>query len=259
MRGVWLERLTWPEAGEKIAAGWPFVIPIGAISKEHGHHLPLNTDFLYAKALAEGVMAELPVVIAPILTFGYYPAFVNYPGSLHYSAATFEALLTETFAKLVKDGAKRIAVINTGVSTEPCLRIAVRDFYAQSGIRVITADIRDLGRKSRALLGQRAGGHADESETSVMLAIAPELVRLDRAVADYGHPAQAPGSVFYTPTAFSGDPASGPDYSARGARGDPTLATAEKGRAILADMVGELVSGLRAEFAEAFAALEARR
>ena len=256
MRGVWLEDLTWPEAKEKIEAGWPFIIPIGAISKEHGHHLPLNTDFLYARALAAGVAAELPVVIAPILTFGYYPAFVNYPGSLHYSAATFQALLTETFAKLARDGVRRLAVINTGVSTEPCLRIAVRDFYAASGIRVLTADIRDLGRKSRAILQQRSGGHADESETSVMLAIAPATVKLERAVADYGHPAKAPGSVFYTPTAFSGDPASGPDWSARGARGDPTLATAEKGRAILAEMVGELVSGLRGEFAEAFEQLE---
>lgn len=252
MNGVWLERLTWPEAQAKIEAGWPFVIPIGAISKEHGHHLPLNTDFIYAQALAEGVAAQLPVVIAPILSFGYYPAFVNYPGSLHYSAATFQALLGETFAKLAKDGVKRLAVINTGVSTEPCLRIAVRDFYAQSGIRVLTADIRDLGRKSRSILQQRAGGHADESETSVMLAIAPETVKLDRAVPDYGNPPEAPGSVFYTPTVFSGDPASGPDYSRRGARGDPTLATAEKGRAILTEMVGDLLAGLRAEFAEAF-------
>jgi creatinine amidohydrolase/Fe(II)-dependent formamide hydrolase-like protein len=58
--------------------------------------------------------------------------------------------------------------------------------------------------------------------------------------------------VFYTPVVFDGDPASGPDYSVSGVRGDPTLATREKGEAILADMARELVEGLRAIFPGAF-------
>jgi creatinine amidohydrolase len=252
MKGVWLETLTWPEAKQRIDDGWPVVIPIGAISKEHGHHLPLNTDFLYARELANRVAAELPVIVAPVLCFGYYPAFVRYPGSQHISAETFGALLTETFAKFRRDGVTRLAVINTGVSTEPVLRIAVRDFYEATGMRVLTADVRMLGRKTRALMRQKVGGHGDESETSVVLAIAPETVRMDRAAEDYGHALSQPESVFYTPTIFDGDPAAGPDYSRSGVRGDPALASAEKGEAILADMAGELIAGLRAEFPDAF-------
>lgn len=251
MRGVWLETLTWPEAKERFDAGAVVVVPIGAVSKEHGHHLPLNTDWLYARELGNRIAAELPVVVAPIVGTGYYPAFVRYPGSQHLSAQTFIALLTEILAKLVRDGVRNLAVVNTGVSTEPALRIAVRDFYEATGVRVHTADVRLLGRRSHAGMAQKLGGHGDEAETSVILAIDPSVVRMDRAVPDYGHQLGRPQTVFYEPTIFDGDPASGTDYSVTGVRGDPTLATAEKGRAILQDMTRELVDGLRAIFPDA--------
>ncbi|MBI3505682.1 MAG: creatininase family protein [Proteobacteria bacterium] len=248
--GVWLEKLTWPEAKAKIDAGWPVVVPIGAIAKEHGHHLPLNTDFLMARELGARVAAKLPVIVAPVLNLGYYPAFVRYPGSQHLRPGTFQDVLTDIFDKLVRDGVRRIAVINTGVSTEAPLRIVAREFYERTGVRVLTADVANLGRKTRPLMLQKLGGHGDEMETSIILAIDPDAVRMDKAVVDYGNQLAAPRSAFYTPTIFDGDPATGPDYSVSGVRGDPTLATAEKGRAILSDMTDELVDGLRIAFPE---------
>ncbi len=247
-KGVWLETLTWPEAREKIDARWPVVVPIGAISKEHGAHLPLNTDFLVARELAQRIAEELPVIIAPVLTLGYYPAFVRYPGTQHLRPETFQAMLTDVFDKLVRDGVRHIAVVNTGVSTEAPLRIVVREFYERTGVRVLTADIASLGKTSKALMRQKLGGHGDEAETSMVLTIAPDAVRMGKAVVDYGHALEAPKTVFYVPTIFDGDPASGPDYSVSGVRGDPTLASAEKGRAILADMAAELIEGLRKSF-----------
>src|SRR4029450_1797284 len=145
------------------------------------HHLPLNTDYRIARALADLVATELPVLIAPVVCFGYYPAFVRYPGSQTIAAATFQSLLLGLFARCARDGVSNMAVINTGVSTEAPLRIAIRDFYEQSGVRVHSVDIRMLAAKSRRLLAQRSGGHADEWETSVMLAIAADAVRLDKA------------------------------------------------------------------------------
>jgi creatinine amidohydrolase len=252
MKGVWLEDLTWPEAKQWFDKGAPVIVPIGAISKEHGHHLPLKTDWLLARDLARRVGEKLPVVLAPVVSVGYYPAFVRYPGSQHLSAETFGAALREILAKFVRDGVKRLAVINTGVSTEPVLRIVVRDFYETHGVRVHTADIRTLGRKTRGLTKQKIGGHADEAETSMILAIEPKSVKLDRAKTDYGHALEEPSTVFYTPAVFNSDPKSGADYSATGARGDPTLATAEKGEAILSDMAAELVDGLGKIFPDAF-------
>jgi creatinine amidohydrolase len=254
VKGVWLEDLTWPEAKQWFDKGAPVIVPIGAISKEHGPHLPLKTDWLLARDLARRVGEKLPVVLAPVISIGYYPAFVRYPGSQHLSAETFGALLTEIFAKLVRDGVKRLAVINTGVSTEPVLRVVVRDFYETHGVRVHTADIRTLGTQTRGLMKQKLGGHADEAETSMILAIEPKSVKLDRAKADYGNALNAQSSVFYTPAIFNGDPKSGADYSATGVRGDPTLASAEKGEAILADMAAELTEGLAAVFPDYFPA-----
>lgn len=252
MAGVWLEDLSWSEAKARFDAGAVVVVPIGAISKEHGHQLPLKTDYLVARDLGRRVAAALPVVVAPVLSIGYYPAFVGYPGSQHLRAETFIAVLHDILGKLIKDGVRRLAVINTGVSTEGPLRIAVRDIYEQTRVRVHTADIRMLGRKTRGLMKQKLGGHGDEAETSMILAIEPSSVRMDRAVVDYGHVLSEPDTVFYTPVVFDADPNSGSDYSVSGVRGDPTLATPEKGEAILADMAAELVDGLRKLFPDAF-------
>jgi creatinine amidohydrolase len=246
MPGVWLETLTWPEAKARFDANAVVVVPIGAAAKEHGHHLPLNTDHRVARALAEAVAAALPVVIAPIVGFGYYPAFVRYPGSQHLRAETFVALLSDIFGKLVADGAKRIVVINTGVSTEAPLQIAVRNILDTTGVRIAVADIRRLGLAAERVARQKLGGHADEIETSVMLAIAADAVRLDRAVTDYGHALDARKTVFSQPVRYSSDPAAGLDFSATGARGDPTLANAELGHRVLAEMTRELVEGIRA-------------
>ncbi|HEY8014987.1 MAG TPA: creatininase family protein [Dongiaceae bacterium] len=244
LRGAFLEDLTWLEAKAWFDRDPVIVLGIGAIAKEHGHHLPLNTDFRIARALLEGVGRALPVLLAPILSFGYYPAFRHYPGSQHLEAETFIAVLRELLGGFIGQGARRLAIVNTGVSTEGPIRIAVRDLLQAHGIRVAVADIATLGRKADPLFQQKLGGHADEHETSLMLAIAPDSVRQDLARPNYGNALGSPKTVFYQPTIFSGEPTSGLDYSEQGARGDPTLATAEKGRQALDAMIDDLVSGL---------------
>lgn len=244
--GRFLERLTWPEVNAAFKSQVPVIFPVGAIAKEHGHHLPLNNDWLLARALAEGVAACLPVLIAPTISFGYYPVFRTYPGSQHLSAETFARLVTELLENYLDQGARRLAILNTGVSTESPIGLATRGILERRGIRVGVADIRRLGRAADHLLQQKFGSHADERETSIMLAIDPEIVRMDRARPDYGKEG-APG-VFLTPSTMqSSDPARA-DFSETGAYGDPTLASAEKGRQLLAAMIEDLVSGLRGLF-----------
>ena len=252
MKGVWLEDLTWVEAGEKFEAGWPVVIPIGARAKEHGHHLPLKTDYLLARELGQQVANALPVVVAPVVDFGYYPAFVNYPGSQNLQADTFINLLTDLIGNFSDHGVTSIAVINTGVSTEAPLRIAVRNIYEDRKVRVITTDIRMLGGATRPLMKQKMGGHGDEHETSMILAIEPKSVKMHLARTDYGNALSEPKTVFYVPTVFDGRKDSGPDYSITGVRGDPSLATPEKGRKIIQAMAKELVEGLQAHFPDTF-------
>ncbi|MBI1776317.1 MAG: creatininase family protein [Proteobacteria bacterium] len=255
--GAWLEDLTWPEAQKRFRAGAVVVVPIGARSKEHGHHLPLKTDYLLARELGRRVAAALPVVVAPVIDFGYYPAFINYPGSQHLRAETFVALVKDLIGNLIDHGVTRIAIINTGVSTEAPLRIVQRDILVECKVRVACADIRGLGRATSNLMRQKLGGHGDEHETSMILAIEPGSVKMALARPDYGNMLKAPQTVFVQPSTFGGNPDSGIDYSLTGVRGDPSLATVAKGRKILDAMAGELVAGIRALFPEAFAAVKA--
>ncbi len=242
--GAWIEDLTWPEVAARIEHA-TVLIPIGARAKEHGPHLPMQTDYLVARALCDGVAKELPVLVAPVVDFGYYPAFVGYPGSQHLRPETFAAVLHDIVDGLIRHKARRIAIVNTGVSTEGPVTVVVRETLEKKGVRIPVANIRALGSANRGLMRQKLGGHADEMETSVVMAIAPERVHLDRAIEDYGNMLSEPNTVFYVPSIFRDDPAAGPDYSVSGVRGDPRAATAEKGRTVLATMVGELVAGLR--------------
>src|SRR5215467_7900092 len=116
--GAWLEDLTWPEAKARFAAGAVVVVPIGAAAKAHGPHLPLKTDALTARALAQGLIERLPVIAAPVLGFGFYPAFTGFAGSQHLTAGTFKAVVRELIDNFTAHGVHRIALINTGVSTE---------------------------------------------------------------------------------------------------------------------------------------------
>ena len=93
MKGVWLEDLTWPEAKQRFDGGALVVVPVGAGAKAHGAHLPLKTDALTARALAQRLLDRLPVTVAPVLTLGFYPAFEKFAGSQHLSADTFKAVL----------------------------------------------------------------------------------------------------------------------------------------------------------------------
>jgi len=249
MTGRWIEEMTWPEVAERLASD-VVVVPVGAAAKEHGPQLPLGTDRLLAAELARRIAAVLPVLVAPVVAFGYYPAFRHWPGSQHLRPETFSALVTDLLTGLIDQGARHIAMVNTGISTEPVLQVVTREILESTGVRVPVADISRMGSGAVHLMEHDISGHADEEETSMMLVIAPHLVHPDRARRDDGNMRAAPQTVFRRPSVFRNDPDGGIDHSATGARGDPSRATAEKGEAALRAMAAELIEGLQALFPE---------
>lgn len=212
--GVWLEDLTWPEAKACLEAGALVVVPVGAAAKAHGPHLPLKTDAVTARALAQRLLERLPAVAAPVVGFGFYPAFTTFAGSQHLSADTFKALLAELLGNLRSHGVRRLVVLNTGVSTEKPI-----DEIASGAADLLVLHMRGLGRAAEKLLAVADGGHADERETSVMLALEPRSVRTDRLVLE------------------------GP-FERTGATGDPAGATAFKGERILAARIDDIVAAI---------------
>jgi len=237
--GAYLDRLTWPEAAALFDRDPLVVLPVGAAAKEHGPHLPLGTDRILADHLAARIAERVPSIIAPTLTYGYYPALADFPGSTHLEAATFGAMVGEIITSLHRHGPRRFLVLNTGISTFPVLEIAARDLKRRLPVLVGVTRIEDLGgRALDGLLEQPAGSHADEYETSLLLAIAPDVVRRDRLVREIADRPRLRG--LFIPARLPAPDASRP--GAVGVYGDPTLATREKGERILAAIVPALIA-----------------
>ncbi len=238
--GAYLERLAWPEAAALFERDPLVVLPVGAAAKEHGPHLPLGTDRILAETLAARVAERVQCIVAPTVIYGYYPSFAHFPGSTHLEAATFGAVARDIILSLHRHGPRRFLILNTGISTFPVLEVVARDLRRGHPVLVGVTRIEDLGgRVLDGLLEQPAGSHADEYETSVLLAIAPEVVRRERTVREIP---DRPGlRGLFVPSALPG-----PDARAAGTGtgvyGDATLATREKGERILAAVVPNLIA-----------------
>lgn len=222
MLGRYLGELTWPDAEEYFQQGWPVLLPIGAGCKEHGHHLPLENDRLLADGLTARVLQRVRALALPTLTYGYYPAFLEYPGSVSLPAQVMTDTVVAIVESLRGQGARRFYALNTGVSTARPLAVA-KEILGEDVFDFCRID-EAIGPLEKELASQPGGTHADEMETSMMLVLCPERVQLARARPDY-HGA-APGGLTRRPD--------GPGvYSPTGAWGDPTLATREKGERLV--------------------------
>ena len=220
-KGVLLETLTWPQAEARLTPDAVVVIPLGAAAKEHGPHLQLNNDFLMAEYLKRRVLFAADVVIAPTVSYSYYPAFVNYPGSTTVPLEAARDTVLSICRTLAAHGPKRFYILNTGISTVRALKQA-HDAAAAEGITLYYFSLATLGTLEKTLLKQPGGTHADEGETSMMLYMAPEAVDMTKAVKDY-HPRTGDGP-FQRVQGLPGI------YSKSGTWGDATLATREKGQ-----------------------------
>jgi len=98
--GIRLENLTWPEAEKTLRDYSVVLVPLGARLKEHGHHLPLNNDWIMAEYLGKRVTEKCPVLTLPTLEHGYYPAFTEYPGSVHVRKEIFREYLVDVLTSL---------------------------------------------------------------------------------------------------------------------------------------------------------------
>jgi len=230
---VILESLTWPKAEEALRNFDVVLFAVGARSKEHGPHLPLNNDYLMAEYLKDRVIREIPVAVLPTLEYGYYPSFLEYPGSVSLGAETFKNTIVDICRSMNGYGIRKFYILNTGISTIPPLKEASEELL-RKGIVMRYLDLRETDKKLPPdLMKQEGGTHADEGETSMMLVIAPDRVDMTKAVKDYDARPNRRG--------LTRNPDGAGVYSPTGIWGDPTLATREKGRIIIETTVAEIV------------------
>lgn len=238
-----VEHMKWDEVAHRIERGAAAILPVGAAAKQHGLHLPLNTDRIQAEWLSARLAERIDALVWPTLTYGHYPAFVEYAGSISLSAATFEAMVAEIASEILSHGCRALFVLDTGISTCASVERALARLEIGNALHLKIHDGPHYRRTAAALARQSHGSHADEIETSLMLAIAPELVDISRAEASPAIAQAALGRL--TPS----DKTS-PNYSRSGSFGDPTLATLEKGEALLAAMLDDLAEQVTSFLAE---------
>lgn len=231
--GVRLETLNWIEAEQWFARDPVVVIPLGAAAKQHGPHLPLNNDAIIADWLAEAIREQLPVMVAPLINASFYPAFVEYPGSISLRCDTARDLIVDSCASLASFGATRCYVVNTGLSTLRPLQQAARALHGICRLEYLDLDAA-LQSLPAGLLQQEYGSHADEHETSLMLYIAPQVVDMDLAVDDGGE-----GQGRLTRSKGQGL------WSASGVYGRATLASRAKGQVIAGRLVEHCIAQVR--------------
>ncbi len=234
-KGIALSELAWPDAEAWLASSSTVVvIPLGAGALEQGPHMKLDSDERLARYLAGRVMASSLVAVAPTLTYHFYPAYADYPGSTTLGEASARDLTVDAVRSLSRAGARRFYVLNTSPSTLGPLSAAAKTL-ADAGILLGYTDPQYWTKSSPSLKQTPIlAGHAEEAATSMMLFVDSTAVDMTRAAREY---AQGRGSLTRE--------ADGRGVVSRtGILGDATLATAEKGRllvdALVAGVVGDI-------------------
>jgi creatinine amidohydrolase len=228
--------MSWPEVEAEIEAGRDtIVLAFGAV-EQHGHHLPFGTDSIFGDEIGRAVADWLGAFRAPTLPIGCSRHHLAFPGTMSLEQETFEQVVGDVVRGWAGHGFKRIVLLPTHGGNFGPLATAIERLGPLEGVKVIA--VTDLSVLVRATLGAGAelgvpapegGLHGGEWETSMMLAIDPELVHMERAVAGYTGDLESGLERFF---------AEGVDaLTDTGVIGDPAKASVEHGRVYVERLV----------------------
>lgn len=231
------------------------VLPVAA-TEQHGPHLPLSVD----QTLVDGVIAasfkflpnDLPVLFLPTQAIGKSNEHIRFPGTLTLSAETAIRVWMEIGACVARAGIRKLVLFNSHGGQVSLMDIVARDLRTEHDLLVFSSSWYNLPLGDK-VLGQfspeehRYGIHAGDIETSMMLALEPELVDMKQA---RNFRTQSQERRLSYPILGNGSSAKMgwqmQDYNAMGAAGNAKAATLNKGKALVAS-AGEQLANLLAE------------
>jgi creatinine amidohydrolase len=242
-------RLTWEEMNDAIAAQKVVILPTGS-TEQHGPHLPLDVDAFLAESVCLELGRRVPdrVLVLPTVSFGLNRHHIDFPGTIHVEPEVFIAFCLNITKSVAYHGFEKILIVNGHGSNSPLVDLVARKTVLATHSLCAAVNYYTLGVEAfQAVRETPVMAHADEFETSLYLHLAPERVRMDKAVVGNDVMGKYMSSDSTSPyVRFN-------DYWGRwtklGVHGDPTAATAEKGKiiwdAILSRLI-ELVDEFRA-------------
>ena len=216
------------------------IIPVGSL-EQHGPHLPVMTDWAIAAELGKRVAEKTGAFLLPALPVSTCREQMGKKGSVWMEPMTFYQMMTDIILSLKTQGFKKVGILQChgGIFVMTPL---VRDLNARHNpdlmVALVDSCIYSPILKAEGILESASELHAGESETSRMLAIAPETVHMDKAVdciPTVPRPYLSYGSIFRA--------------SASGVWGEATKATAEKGEKIFARCAEIAVEEMNKAFA----------
>ncbi|MGA8513304.1 MAG: creatininase family protein [Burkholderiaceae bacterium] len=226
-----------PSIGNAVA-----VLPVAAI-EQHGPHLPLSVDTTLVNGVVNASLAhlpaDLPVLFLPTQQIGKSNEHIRFPGTLTLSAQTLISVWMELGASVARAGIKKLVLLNSHGGQVSVMDIVARDLRSAHDIIVYHTSWYNLplGDAVTSLFPpeeHRFGIHAGDMETSMMLALAPQLV--DMAQAKHFHSTSQDRAAQY-PILGNGTSAKlgwqMQDYHPQGAAGNAAAATAAKGHALV--------------------------
>lgn len=171
------------------AATTSLVLPLGS-TEQHAHHMPTRTDAAIVQAIAfrsATLAAEhIPILVAPTLPFGCAHHHLPFGGTISLTTSTYVDLLCELVAGLVSEGYRSIALLNGHGGNDAAIRVVVdRVVHEQrNDVHIAAASYWAIAASVLQSYGFDSPGHAGNFETSLMLALEPELVHLNRRPTD---------------------------------------------------------------------------
>jgi creatinine amidohydrolase len=215
------------------------VLPAGAI-EQHGPHLPCAVDSVIAAGLVGRALSilpdDVPAFALPPITYGKSDEHLHFPGTITLTGDLMLHTMIEIGESIYRSGFRKLLIVNAHGGQPQPLDMAARELRLRHGDFVIIARSAWAVPHDESFMSdeeRQLAMHAGHGETALMMALAPDTVRMDRATANVLPP-------FPCPTLSSTRPAAAwcaRDFGPSGVIGDPTGATVEQGRALL-DQLG---------------------